>query len=63
MTSVDDFAQVDEPFLKISAFDSEGIEHAAAHFQERWGGVVSAAVSGEEWMDFTVANKGGAIRL
>ncbi|RGX55556.1 HAD family phosphatase [Anaerotruncus sp. AF02-27] len=63
VTIVDDFAQVDEPFLKISAFDPEGIEHAAAHFQERWGGVVSAAVSGEEWMDFTVANKGGAIRL
>ena len=62
VTIVDDLFSVDEEFLKVSAYvHGDGAARVAPAFIEKWGNVVTAAVSGAAWIDFTVADKGMAI--
>lgn len=63
VTIVDDLFSVEEEILKVSAFVRDGgAGRLAPAFLERWGKRVTAAVSGAEWIDFTAADKGMAIR-
>ena len=64
VTVVDDLFSVDRDILKISAFVHYGrAAKLVPAFTERWGDRISVALSGAEWIDFTIANKGTAIRV
>lgn len=55
---------VPEDIVKIAAFDPRGPQEAQRLLLPRWGGVFHAAVAGDEWLDFTLADKGsGLVRL
>lgn len=63
VTIVRDFAQVSEEFLKISVYESQGIDGSSDYFLNRWGDVVKTTVSGKCWLDFVApgVNKGVAL--
>ena len=48
---------VPEDIVKVSAFCPRGTREAEGALS-RWAGVFHAAVAGEEWLDFTLADKG-----
>lgn len=54
--------EIDEPVLKISGFLSGGVQEVAPWLLAKWSHRLTATVSGKEWFDFTVANKGMGIR-
>lgn len=60
---VEDLTKVKEPFLKISAYRSDGISLSERYFRDRWSGQLQAVVSDRLWMDFTAfdVNKGYAL--
>lgn len=58
VTVVDDLTQIEEEYLKISAYCWEGSDAAAAGYLENWRGKLNAAIAGQYWFDFTVADKG-----
>lgn len=60
---VEDLTKVEEPFLKISAYQADGISLSEAYFQKRWGMRLQAVLSDLFWMDFTAfgVNKGQAL--
>lgn len=49
---------VPEDIVKIAVFDPRGTEEAERLLLPKWGGVLHAAVAGDEWLDFTLAEKG-----
>lgn len=49
---------ITEPLLKISGQIDRGLEEIAPRFLAKWGGRVTATVSGADWFDFSLANKG-----
>lgn len=59
---VDDPARIPEPFLKLSGYRPEGVADIAPALLEKWGGRLTATVSGEQWFDFTVSDKGTGLR-
>lgn len=57
-------SQVDEEWLKISAFLPEGgAQEAYPYYAERFGERLYVAVAGSQWVDFGVASKGTAVRF
>lgn len=50
--------EVPEDIVKIAAFRPAGTAEMEAKLAPRWGQVFHAAVAGEEWLDFTLADKG-----
>lgn len=54
--------EITEPMLKISGQLDAGVEEIAPRFLKKWGNVLTATVSGRDWFDFTVANKGMGLR-
>ena len=52
---------VPEDIVKIAAFDPRGPQEAQRLLLPRWGGVFHAAVAGDEWLDFTLADKGSGL--
>ena len=60
--TVTEFAQVQEPFLKISAWCTGGVTPALVdYFKARWGKTMNVAVAGEKWIDITLSDKGAAL--
>lgn len=60
--TVNEFAQVEEPFLKISAWCTGGVTPALVdYFKGRWGETMNVAVAGEKWIDITLSDKGAAL--
>lgn len=53
---------VEEDIVKVSAFCWDGAPGVEALLAPRWGGVFRCAVSGEKWLDFTLADKGLGLR-
>lgn len=55
--------QVQEEYIKISAYCKEGITPYTDYFKERWQNRLNVAVSGQCWIDFNNrnANKGTAL--
>ncbi len=49
--------EVPEDIVKVSSFCPQGTREAERALT-RWAGVFHAAVAGEEWLDFTLADKG-----
>jgi len=61
VTMVDDFSDIQEPIIKISAYDARGIEgFGAAGLIAKWSGTLNAVVSNRIWVDLTVGDKGTA---
>ena len=52
---------VPEDIVKIAAFNPQGTAAAERALLPRWGQVFHAAVAGEEWLDFTLADKGSGL--
>lgn len=61
-TIVDDLRAIPEDFLKISGFLWDGITNEAPALLDKWRGRLTATVSGAQWFDFTMANKGTGVR-
>lgn len=62
-TIVDDVCAVEDDFIKISAFvKNNGAAEIAPQFIEKWGRRFNTAVAGAAWVDFTLADKGLALR-
>lgn len=62
--AVEEPEEICEPILKISMCMTDGLDPAVVEaISARWQGrVANIAVSGKEWLDFTVGNKGEGIR-
>lgn len=58
VTVVDSPKEITEPVLKVSGQIDQGLQEIAFRFLAKWGGRVTATVSGADWFDFTFANKG-----
>lgn len=62
-TIVNDLRAIPEPFLKISGQISEGLERVAPDLLTKWKDRVTATVSGRDWFDFTLSNKGMGVGM
>jgi len=58
VTIVSSVKEITEPILKISGQIDTGVAALAPELLKKWGSRVTATVSGRDWFDFTVANKG-----
>lgn len=60
-----DLYHIGEEYLKISAYNPEGIGPDAVYFTGRWVNKVPSVVSGQCWFDFTApyVNKGNALAV
>jgi len=61
VTVVSDIGKVREDILKVSAYCRSGALVSEPVLVPRWKGKLSAAVAGEKWIDFTLADKGTAV--
>ena len=55
--------EIAEPILKISGQIDTGVASLAPTLLEKWGNRLTATVSGRDWFDFTVANKGSGMQM
>ncbi len=62
-TVLHNIGEIAEPMLKISGQLDEGLEKVAPRFLKKWGHLLTATVSGRDWFDFTIANKGMGMRV
>jgi len=53
--------QLDDEYLKISAFSPDGVASFADMLQKEWGNRLNALVAGRCWFDFGTANKATGI--
>ena len=51
-----------EPFVKVSAYCRDGAAGVEPQLAPRWRDHFRAAVAGEKWLDFTLADKGTGLR-
>lgn len=58
---IDRFEEIDEKINKISRFSMDGVAAHREDFVRRFGQRYHAAVSGEHWQDFTLADKGSSL--
>lgn len=54
--------EIGEEIIKVSAYCRNGVAACEGVFLPKWGPQCSAVVSGEQWIDMTVADKGTALR-
>ncbi len=55
---VDDLDKIQEPIVKVTLYTQDGVAPLVPEFKERYGDPYHAAISGEYWLDFNLANKG-----
>ena len=57
--------QVEEPYIKVSAYRKTGIDAATRELREKYQGDLKIAISGDMWMDCMASgvSKGEAVRL
>lgn len=62
---VDDFSQVQDDIIKVSAYKSANIEAATVHLRDKYQDQMKMTISGEMWMDCMQqgVNKGQAVKL
>ena len=58
---VEHLDQLDDEYLKISAFSPDGVASFAKELQNAWGERLNALVSGQCWFDFGTASKAAGI--
>ena len=63
VTVIDDPFPLADGFIKLSGFRWKGIsEEEAAPFQQKWQKTLNVALAGDQWLDFTLASKGTALK-
>lgn len=62
ITLVDSPEAVPEPIVKISAYCYDGAVSIDHSLGDRWRDFFNVAVAGYPWLDFTLADKGSALR-
>lgn len=62
---VEDLLQVEEPYIKVSAYRKTGIDAATKGLREGYQDQLKITISGDMWMDCMApgVNKGAAVRL
>lgn len=62
---VDDLLEVEDQFIKISAYQKTDIEEATRSLREKYGDRLKITISGDMWMDCMAVgvNKGAAVKL
>lgn len=63
VTIIEHTDMITEPILKISGQRDNGVREIAPILLDKWAKRLTATVSGRDWFDFTVANKGMGIRM
>lgn len=58
---VEHLDQLDDEYLKISAFTPDGVASIAPELEKTWGHQLNALVSGQCWFDFGTASKATGI--
>lgn len=58
VTIISSVEEIAEPILKISGQIDTGVADLAPWLLQKWGDRLTATVSGRDWFDFTIANKG-----
>ena len=53
---------MEEDFLKVSAYCRDGAAAVEPLLAPRWGERFCCAIAGEQWLDFTLADKGSGLR-
>ena len=61
-TIVHSFEQVAEPIIKVAGKLPGGIAPVAPVLLQKWQGRITATVSGAEWFDLNLANKGSGLQ-
>ncbi|HIS32549.1 MAG TPA: HAD family hydrolase [Candidatus Limivivens intestinipullorum] len=51
VTVVDDILKTEEPYLKISVYEKDGVEASRKYWEKKLAGKAAVAVSGREWLD------------
>ena len=62
VTIISSLSDISEPILKISGQIDSGVADLAPELIRKWGNRLTATVSGRDWFDFTIANKGMGIK-
>ncbi|MBR3019022.1 MAG: HAD-IIB family hydrolase [Clostridia bacterium] len=62
VTVIDDYRTVCGESVKISGFHPGGVATFTPALQEKWNNKIHCDIAGNEWLDFTMANKGDGIR-
>lgn len=62
---VEDLMQVEDQFIKISAYKKHDVESATKELREKYGSRLKITISGDMWMDCMASgvNKGEAVKL
>lgn len=55
--------EIHEPILKVSGQIDTGVKQFAPFLLEKWSNRLTATVSGEDWFDLTIANKGSGMQI
>jgi len=55
---ISSFDEIEKPVIKVSAYRIDGSRDLHAELAARWEPHFQVAVAGEEWLDFTLADKG-----
>ena len=62
-TIVRSWNDIHEPILKVSGQIDTGVKDLAPQLLAKWGSRLTATVSGREWFDLTLANKGMGMQM
>ena len=62
VTVIEDPQSVCGACIKISGFHANGVADLAPKLQKKWDGILHCDIAGQNWLDFTLANKGDGIR-
>jgi len=62
-TIVGSWEEIREPILKISGQIDSGVKELAPRLLAKWSTRLTATVSGREWFDLTLANKGMGMQM
>lgn len=62
-TIISSWEQIQEPILKVSGHAETGVADLAPFLLQKWGGRLTATISGKDWFDLTVANKGTGMSI
>lgn len=63
VTIVENWEEIREPILKISGQIDSGVKSLAPQLLTNWSSRLTATVSGREWFDLTLANKGMGMQM
>ena len=63
VTILSDLSEIHEPIIKISGQIDSGVADIAPGLLAKWGNRLTATVSGRDWFDFTIANKGMGMHM